>query len=112
LSTYFAALRILQNKRILKFLGKRTTTLSRNLDEQGVLRIFKIDRRLRFGNVVHAFSTYESRRAQADAQPFARGINSIQLYHDGTRWWVMTLMWDSERPDNPIPAKYLKRDGD
>jgi len=60
-----------------------------------------------FGNVMHVFSTYESRRTPADAQPFARGINSIQLVNDGTRWWVMTILWDSERQGNPIPAKYL-----
>ena len=61
----------------------------------------------RFGSVVHAFSTYESRRTVDDAEPFMRGINSIQLFDDGTRWWVATVMWDSERPDNPIPAMYL-----
>jgi hypothetical protein len=60
-----------------------------------------------FGNILHAFSTYESRRSPDDAQPFMRGINSIQLFHDGTRWWVVNVLWDSERPDNPIPAKYL-----
>ena len=41
------------------------------------------------------------------SKPFMRGINSIQLFHDGTRWWVATIMWDSERPDNPIPQMYL-----
>jgi hypothetical protein len=61
----------------------------------------------RYGNVVHAFSTYESRRAAADPQPFARGINSIQLWNDGTRWWVVTVFWEGERPDNPIPPRYL-----
>jgi heme-degrading monooxygenase HmoA len=60
-----------------------------------------------FGNVTHIFSTYESRRHAEDAQPFARGINSIQLFNDGARWWIVTIYWDSERPDNPIPAKYL-----
>lgn len=60
-----------------------------------------------FGNITHAFSTYESRRTAADETPFARGINSIQLFNDGTRWYVVTVFWDSERPDNPIPAKYL-----
>lgn len=60
----------------------------------------------RFGCVAHAWSTYESRHA-ADEAPFARGINSIQLYHDGARWWVVTVFWDSERADNPIPAVYL-----
>ena len=60
----------------------------------------------RFGCVAHAWSTYESRHAP-DEEPFARGINSIQLYNDGTRWWVVTVFWDSERIDNPIPAAYL-----
>jgi hypothetical protein len=61
----------------------------------------------RYGNVVHAFSTYESRRAAADEKPFARGINSIQLWNDGQRWWVVSVFWEGERPDNPIPAGYL-----
>jgi hypothetical protein len=60
----------------------------------------------RFGCVAHAWSTYESRHAPGEA-PFARGINSIQLYHDGTRWWVVTVFWDSERADKPIPTAYL-----
>ena len=61
-----------------------------------------------FGTIMHVFSTYESRRAKADEKPFARGINSIQLMQHGGRWWVVTVMWDQERPDNPIPAKYLE----
>jgi hypothetical protein len=61
----------------------------------------------RFGCIAHVWSTYDSRRAADDAEPFARGINSIQLYHDGTRWWVVTVFWDSERADNPIPDAYL-----
>jgi len=57
----------------------------------------------RYGNVVHMMSAYESRFTPADPKPFSRGINSIQLFHDGTRWWIVTVFWDSERPDNPIP---------
>lgn len=60
-----------------------------------------------FGQIAHRFSTYESRRSPDDAQPFQRGINSFQLMNDGTRWWVVSIMWDSERPGNPIPARYL-----
>jgi hypothetical protein len=63
----------------------------------------------RFGAVVHVFSTYESRRAENDQKPFVRGINSFQLFHDGKRWWVVTIFWDSERPDQPIPAEYLPK---
>jgi hypothetical protein len=62
-----------------------------------------------FGNIAHRFSTYESRHAAGDAQPFARGINSIQLLKDGDRWWVVTIFWDSERAGNPIPKEYLPR---
>jgi hypothetical protein len=62
-----------------------------------------------FGGVTHRFSTYDSKHTAADATPFARGINSIQLLNDGRRWWVVTIFWDSERPDNPIPAKYLPK---
>jgi hypothetical protein len=62
-----------------------------------------------FGAVTQVFSAYESKRAAADPKPFARGINSIQLFNDGRRWYVVTIFWDGERPDNPIPDKYLKR---
>jgi len=60
-----------------------------------------------FGNICQVFSTYESRHAAADAAPFQRGINSIQLLRDGSRWWIASVVWDAERPDNPIPAPYL-----
>jgi hypothetical protein len=60
-----------------------------------------------FGNICQIFSTYESRHAPADATPFQRGINSIQLLRDGNRWWIASIVWDAERPDNPVPAQYL-----
>jgi hypothetical protein len=59
-----------------------------------------------FGDIVHVFSTYESRRTK-DGKPFQRGINSIQLLKDGKRYWIVTILWDSETPATPIPAKYL-----
>jgi hypothetical protein len=59
-----------------------------------------------FGNIAHVFSTYESRRAPGE-KPFARGINSFQFVREGGKWKVMTILWDSEREGNPIPAKYL-----
>ena len=62
-----------------------------------------------FGAIAHVFSAYDSKRLATDAQPFARGINSIQLFNDGKRWYVVTIFWDPERPDNLIPARYLKK---
>jgi hypothetical protein len=61
-----------------------------------------------FGQIVHVFSTYESRHAPADARPFQRGINSIQLYHDGSRWWIVSLLWRAEDDKLPLPERYLK----
>ncbi len=60
-----------------------------------------------FGNMVHVFSTYESKRAVTDEKPFTRGINSFQLWYDGKRWWVITILWQSETKDTPIPEKYI-----
>jgi hypothetical protein len=62
----------------------------------------------RYGNIVNLFSAYDSKRTEADEKPFARGINSIQAMYDGKRWWIVTVFWESERPDNPIPEKYLQ----
>jgi len=64
-----------------------------------------------YGRIAHAFSTYESRRLASDAEPFARGINSIQLMNDGSRWWVVSIFWLGEGPDHPIPARYLPGGG-
>jgi len=63
-----------------------------------------------FGNIVHVFSTYDSKRKQDDEKPFMRGINSIQLWNDGKRWWVVTILWQSENKQTPIPGKYLITD--
>ena len=60
----------------------------------------------RFGNIVQAFSTYEARNNLEEA-PVARGINSIQLLKKDGRWWIVTVMWDNESKDNPIPEEFL-----
>ena len=61
----------------------------------------------RFGNIVHVFSTYQSKRAATDDKPFMRGINSFQLWYDGKRWWVITILWQGESTDVQIPEKYI-----
>lgn len=65
----------------------------------------------RFGNLVHVWSTYEG-RFTGDAAPTKepiRGINSIQLAHDGTRWWILNLTWEAERADQRLPSEYLPK---
>ncbi|MBZ0173371.1 MAG: nuclear transport factor 2 family protein [Phycisphaerales bacterium] len=60
-----------------------------------------------FGNIAHVWSTYESRRAASDPEPYSRGIYSVQLLRDGDRWWIVSVYWDYERADSPIPPAYL-----
>jgi hypothetical protein len=60
-----------------------------------------------FGCIAHVFSSYESTDVPK-GKPIDRGINSIQLFHDGSRWWVVSIYWDHERVGNPIPSRYLK----
>lgn len=66
--------------------------------------IFRVTQK--FGNIAHVFSTYESRQ-KANGAVIARGINSVELFYDGKRWWIASNIWDDERPDNPLPAEYL-----
>lgn len=61
----------------------------------------------RYADIMQIFSTYESRHDAKDATPFARGINSFQLFFDGSRWWVETIYWQEESPENPLPKEFL-----
>jgi hypothetical protein len=65
----------------------------------------KVDR---FGNIAQVFSSYESRKAPSE-KPFTRGINSIQLFYDQNRWYVLSILWDEESPANPLPANMATR---
>jgi len=59
-----------------------------------------------FGNITHIFSTYESRQT-ASGPVIARGINSIELYFDGARWWITAAQWQDESQAQPIPKEFL-----
>ena len=60
-----------------------------------------------FGNIAQIFSTYECFYNITDKKPFMRGINSIQLWHDGKRWWIVNIYWTQETKGNPIPEEFL-----
>lgn len=60
----------------------------------------------RFSGLAHVFSTYES-RFTPDGPLVERGVNSIDLFFDGKRWWITLVSWEVERPDNPIPGEFL-----
>ena len=63
----------------------------------------------RYGSIAHVFSTYETRRSPAGPVAY-RGVNSLQLFHDGERWWIASATWQSERPGAPIPAELLPQE--
>ncbi|MGE5321239.1 MAG: hypothetical protein ACM3SW_00140 [Actinomycetota bacterium] len=49
-----------------------------------------------FGRVSHVLSRYESLR-DPNGPPFERGANSMQLFYDDSRWWVVNVMWNTSR---------------
>lgn len=61
----------------------------------------------RFGNIAQVASTYEWQTD--DKKATGRGINIIQLFFDGARWWISAATWEEERKDNPIPAEFLPK---
>lgn len=68
---------------------------------------YEISRKVEFyGGIYHIWSTYEARHAPG-AKVFERGINSIDLFDDGTRFWILGWFFNAEQNGNLIPAKYL-----
>ena len=59
-----------------------------------------------YGNIVQVFSTYEERHT-SDGPVTGRGINALQLFWDGSRWWIASAIWFSEDPAHPIPEEDL-----
>lgn len=76
--------------------------LSTGFHEHEINRVVR-----RFGNIAHVYSVYEF--TNDDKSETGRGINSIELYWDGTRWWIAFASWDEERPGNPIPKEFLSK---
>ncbi len=59
----------------------------------------------KYGNVATVLSSYEGKTAAGKV--ITRGVNIFQLYFDGKRWWILSMVWDEERPGNPIPPELL-----
>jgi hypothetical protein len=50
------------------------------------------------GHYAHVLSHYESLR-DPEGEPFEHGTNSMQLLHDGERWWIVNVMWNTSRSE-------------
>lgn len=60
-----------------------------------------------FGGLVHVFTTYEGYTAESGDEPAVRGINSVQLYQAGGRWWIWSVLWQAETDTLKLPKTYL-----
>ncbi|MFM8912762.1 MAG: hypothetical protein ACKOE6_07600 [Flammeovirgaceae bacterium] len=60
-----------------------------------------------YGTLAHVFSTYETRETQTGPVT-NRGINSIQLFKDDDRYYVVSVFWCAESLGFKLPAQYEK----
>ncbi len=82
------------------------TSSGPQLEQNGFIER-EIARRVeQYGDIAHVFSTYEARQSES-GPVFLRGINSFQLVRHEGRWWVVSIMWQAESTQNPLPAQYL-----
>ena len=48
------------------------------------------------GRIAHVLSHYESLR-DPNGPAFEHGTNSMQLFWDDQRWWIVSVMWNTAR---------------
>jgi hypothetical protein len=65
-----------------------------------------------FGGLCHVLSAYETKQTPYSSEPFARGVNSLQLICEDDEWKVLSLFWDEERLDNPLALRNLFETGE
>ena len=68
----------------------------------------EIGRRTGKLSIYYTHFSYDGRNSEKDKKPFTRGINSIQLLNSNNRWYVISILWNGETKENPIPRKYLR----
>jgi hypothetical protein len=57
------------------------------------------------GDFARVLSTYEVSYRPEDSKPFRRGKNRIRLYHDGRKWWIMSMLLCDFRCDEPLAGE-------
>ena len=68
---------------------------------------FEINREVRrHGANAHVWSTYEW-RSEENGPARGRGVNSIQMFYDGTRWWITEWMYDGRTDAPAVQDAYL-----
>lgn len=63
-----------------------------------------------YGAGTQIFSTYESHFTNKDGeQEITKGINNIQLYFDGERYFIVSIFWDANAKNIEVPDRYLPK---
>lgn len=60
----------------------------------------------RYGDWAHIISTSEA-RAGPDGPVTGHGIDTLELFWDGKRWWIVNATIVVERPNAPVPKQFL-----
>jgi len=56
---------------------------------------WETDRQIRrSGNMASVWSSYASARTEG-GEPYTHGVNTLTLWFDGNRWWIMNWMFDT-----------------
>jgi hypothetical protein len=60
-----------------------------------------------YGTIAHVFSTYETRETK-NGPVTNRGVNSIQLFFDQNRYYIVNVLWCAESMGFKLPAARLQ----
>ncbi|MEY3619948.1 MAG: hypothetical protein RLZZ391_314 [Bacteroidota bacterium] len=60
-----------------------------------------------YGTIANIFSTYETRETK-NGPITNRGINSVQLFYDQNRYYIVNVFWCAESMGFALPSAYLK----
>lgn len=78
------------------------------LEERGFYETIAAMKVTEFGSLAHAFVIFEPRFGEGGPDIQLRGLDSIELAHDGTRWWVAAITTDFESPGKTIPGDIVR----
>jgi len=63
-----------------------------------------------YGAGTQIFSTYESHFTNKNGEEeITKGINNIQLYFDGERYFIVSIFWDANAKNIQVPERYLPK---
>jgi hypothetical protein len=49
-----------------------------------------------FGSIAHVYSEYEAKRKKEDPCIIKKGVNLVQLIHDGHAWKIYSMLWQDK----------------